>query len=108
MNIDAKFFVLHSYRFKLRVLGIQLDNQLPLTPMPVLFRPQRFEGQSDYVLKFSVTMQSNGAIDLCAYPYIGLQVIFEVISLWFLLLYKDIDMVHFCIMMVVTVCLVGP
>ncbi|XP_058093613.1 uncharacterized protein LOC131239768 [Magnolia sinica] len=60
-------------RFKLRMLGIQLDNQLPLTPMPVLFRPQRFTGQLDYIIKLSMTMQSNGALDFCVYPYIGFQ-----------------------------------
>ncbi|PON64877.1 Phosphatidylinositol-4, 5-bisphosphate phosphodiesterase gamma [Parasponia andersonii] len=58
-------------RFKLRMHGIQVDNQLPLTPMPVLFRPQKVGEETDYVLKFSVTMQSNGSLDLCVYPYIG-------------------------------------
>ncbi|PRQ39555.1 putative vacuolar protein sorting-associated protein [Rosa chinensis] len=59
-------------RLKLRMRGIQLDNQLPLTPMPVLFRPHRVGEEMDYILKFSVTMQSNGSLDLCVYPYIGL------------------------------------
>lgn len=54
--------------------GIQVDNQLPLTPTPVLFRPQRVGQENDYVLKFSLTQQSNGSLDLCAYPYIGFQV----------------------------------
>lgn len=58
-------------RFKLRMLGIQVDNQLPLTPMPVLFRPQRVGDDTDYILKFSMTLQSNGSLDLCVYPYIG-------------------------------------
>ncbi|KAL0388925.1 UNVERIFIED_CONTAM: Vacuolar protein sorting-associated protein 13C [Sesamum radiatum] len=53
--------------------GIQLDNQLPLTPMPVLFRPQRVGEDTDYILKLSVTQQSSGALDLWIYPYIGLQ-----------------------------------
>ncbi|KAG9446693.1 hypothetical protein H6P81_012821 [Aristolochia fimbriata] len=61
-------------RFKVRVLGIQLDNQLPLTPMPVLFRPQKIQDQVDYILKLSATMQSNGSVDFCVYPYIGFQV----------------------------------
>ncbi|KAL1372338.1 hypothetical protein AAHE18_01G196400 [Arachis hypogaea] len=59
-------------RFKLRMGGLQVDNQLPLTPMPVLFRPQRLVAEIDYILKFSVTMQSDGSLDLCVYPYIGL------------------------------------
>ncbi|KAI5381825.1 hypothetical protein KIW84_040789 [Lathyrus oleraceus] len=59
-------------RFKLRMCGLQVDNQLPLTPMPVLFRPQRAVSETDYILKFSITIQSNGSLDLCVYPYIGL------------------------------------
>ncbi|KAK7363427.1 hypothetical protein VNO77_05570 [Canavalia gladiata] len=59
-------------RFKLRMCGLQVDNQLPLTPMPVLFRPQRAVSETDYILKCSITMQSNGSLDLCVYPYIGL------------------------------------
>ncbi|KAK6930330.1 Vacuolar protein sorting-associated protein 13, DH-like domain [Dillenia turbinata] len=58
-------------RFKLRMQGIQLDNQLPLTPMPVLFRPQKIGEETDFILKLSVTLQSNGTLDLCIYPYIG-------------------------------------
>lgn len=54
--------------------GVQIDNQLPLTPMPVLFRPQRIGDETDYILKFSMTMQSNGLMDLCIYPYIGFHV----------------------------------
>ncbi|CAK9187594.1 unnamed protein product [Ilex paraguariensis] len=60
-------------RFKLRMHGIQVDNQLPLTPMPVLFRPQRVGEDIDYILKFSMTQQSNGSLDLSVYPYIGFQ-----------------------------------
>ncbi|KEH32375.1 calcium-dependent lipid-binding-like protein [Medicago truncatula] len=59
-------------RFKLRMCGLQVDNQLPLTPTPVLFRPQRVVSETDYILKFSITMQSDGSLDLCVYPYIGL------------------------------------
>ncbi|XP_062110889.1 uncharacterized protein LOC133822531 [Humulus lupulus] len=34
-------------------------------------RPQKVGDETDYILKFSVTMQSNGSLDLCVYPYIG-------------------------------------
>ncbi|KAL9254718.1 Intermembrane lipid transfer protein vps13A-like protein, partial [Drosera capensis] len=61
-------------RFKLRMGGIQVDNQLPLTPMPVLFRPQKLREDFDYIVKFSMTSQSNGSLDLCVYPYIGFHV----------------------------------
>ncbi|XP_073302377.1 uncharacterized protein [Primulina huaijiensis] len=60
-------------RLKVRMGAIQVDNQLPLTPMPVLFRPQRAGEETDYILKLSVTQQSTGSLDLCVYPYIGLQ-----------------------------------
>ncbi|KAI3512412.1 hypothetical protein L1887_19727 [Cichorium endivia] len=60
-------------RMKLRMRGIQVDNQLPLTPMPVLFRPQKVGADVDYIFKFSMTQQSDGSVDFAAYPYIGLQ-----------------------------------
>ncbi|XP_044499300.1 uncharacterized protein LOC123220770 isoform X3 [Mangifera indica] len=58
-------------RFKLRTKTIQLDNQLPLTLMPVLLRPQRALDETDYIYKFSFSQQTNGSLDLCVYPYIG-------------------------------------
>ncbi|GMH18990.1 hypothetical protein Nepgr_020831 [Nepenthes gracilis] len=61
-------------RFKIKMHGIQLDNQLPLTPMPVLFRPQRVKEDIDFILKVSMTSQSNGSLDLCVYPYIGFHI----------------------------------
>ncbi|XP_043726204.1 uncharacterized protein LOC122672780 isoform X2 [Telopea speciosissima] len=58
-------------RFKLKMHAIQVDNQLPLTPMPVILRPQKVGEQIDYILKLSLTAQSNGSLDLHIYPYIG-------------------------------------
>lgn len=60
-------------RLKVRMRGIQVDNQLPLTPMPVLFRSQRIGEEVDYILKFSLTQQSNGSLDFHVYPHIGFQ-----------------------------------
>ncbi|KAE8735935.1 hypothetical protein F3Y22_tig00000313pilonHSYRG00026 [Hibiscus syriacus] len=60
-------------RFKLRMKGIQMDNQLPLTPTPVLFRPQKSGQETDNILKISVTMQTKGSLDLSVYPYVGFQ-----------------------------------
>ncbi|KAK8681962.1 hypothetical protein V6N13_054359 [Hibiscus sabdariffa] len=51
--------------------GIQMDNQLPLTPAPVLFRPQKIGQETDHILKISVTIQTKGSLDLSFYPYIG-------------------------------------
>lgn len=61
-------------RFKLRMQSIQVDNQLPFTPMPVLFGPLAMDEQLEYILKFSITMQPNNSLDFCVYPYLGLQV----------------------------------
>lgn len=61
-------------RFKLRMHEIQLDNQLPFSPMPVLFRPHPVVDQSDFILKFSLTLQADNSLDYCVYPYVGLQV----------------------------------
>ncbi|KAK1425949.1 hypothetical protein QVD17_14616 [Tagetes erecta] len=60
-------------RTKLRIQGIQVDNQLPLTPMPLLFRLQRIGVEADDMLNFSVTKQSDGSLDFCAYPRIDLK-----------------------------------
>jgi hypothetical protein len=79
-SFENTIFLLCS-RFKLRMCGLQVDNQLPLTPMPVLFRPQRVVSETDYILKFSITMQSNGSLDLCVYPYIGLHVSISILKL---------------------------
>lgn len=78
INELSNFFVLLCYRFKLRMNGIQVDNQLPLTLMPVLFRPQRVGEETEYILKFSVTLQTNESLDLCVYPYIGFHVSFSI------------------------------
>ncbi|WVZ75446.1 hypothetical protein U9M48_023496 [Paspalum notatum var. saurae] len=61
-------------RLKMRMHWIQVDNQLPFVPMPVLFCPQKIENQSDYIVKFSMTVQTNNSLDFCVYPYVGVQV----------------------------------
>ncbi|AQK59115.1 calcium-dependent lipid-binding family protein [Zea mays] len=61
-------------RLKMRMHWIQVDNQLPFVPMPVLFCPQKIENQSDYIFKFSMTVQTNNSLDFCVYPYVGVQV----------------------------------
>ncbi|XP_015689233.1 uncharacterized protein LOC102707936 [Oryza brachyantha] len=61
-------------RLKMQMHWIQVDNQLPFVLMPVLFCPQKMENQSDYVIKFSMTMQTNNSLEFCVYPYLGVQV----------------------------------
>ncbi|KAH9312827.1 hypothetical protein KI387_027862 [Taxus chinensis] len=60
-------------RFKLRLDGLQVDNQLPLTPMAVLFRPQIATNHLEFLLKFMVMMQDHGSPDNYVYPYLGIQ-----------------------------------
>lgn len=60
-------------RFKLRLDGLQIDNQILLTPMPVLFRPQIATNQLEFLLKLTVTMQDRGSPDNYMYSYLGIQ-----------------------------------
>lgn len=61
-------------RFKLRLDGLQVDNQILLTPMPVLFRPQIATNQLEFLLKLTLTMQDRGSPDNYMYPYLNIQV----------------------------------
>lgn len=59
-------------RFTVKVGYMQIDNQLPLTPMPVLLAPELHE--EDFVIKAiaSMKVETNEAIQV--YPYLGLKV----------------------------------
>ncbi|KAI5061209.1 hypothetical protein GOP47_0023714 [Adiantum capillus-veneris] len=61
-------------RLKLRIDGLQLDNELPLTPMPVLFRNQGSVDPLNFVFKCTVTLQDGQSSNRYVYPYIGVQV----------------------------------
>ncbi|KAJ7520829.1 hypothetical protein O6H91_19G024200 [Diphasiastrum complanatum] len=63
----------HTTRFKVRVDGLQVDNQLPLTPMPVLFTSRDPANEAEFVLKCTLTMKNQGMLDQYRYPYIGIQ-----------------------------------
>ncbi|XP_024403056.1 uncharacterized protein [Physcomitrium patens] len=58
-------------RFTVKVGYMQIDNQLPLTPMPVLLAPELHE--EDFVIKAiaSMKVETNEAIQV--YPYLGLK-----------------------------------
>lgn len=60
-------------RFKVRIDGIQLDNELPLTPMPVLFRNQGSVNPLDFSFKCTITLQDGRSLNRHIYPYIGVQ-----------------------------------
>lgn len=72
--LKLKMYQSFVARLKLQMRGIQVDNQLPFTPMPVLLRMQRAEDHLNYTLKFSLTKQASGSLDLCVYPYLGFEV----------------------------------
>ncbi|MCO5593423.1 hypothetical protein L7F22_047437 [Adiantum nelumboides] len=61
-------------RLKLRIDGLQLDNELPLTPMPVLLRNQGSIDPLNFVFKCTVTLQDGQSSNKYLYPYIGVQV----------------------------------
>ncbi|KAL2613699.1 hypothetical protein R1flu_025391 [Riccia fluitans] len=60
-------------RYKFRVDGLQIDNQLPLTPMPVLFSPQDSGNRPEFLLKLTATTKDEGLPDRYSFPYIGIQ-----------------------------------
>lgn len=53
---------------------MQIDNQLPLTPKPVLLAPERHEG--DFVIKVIASMKADTTEAIQIYPYLGLKVRF--------------------------------
>ncbi|ONK73416.1 uncharacterized protein A4U43_C04F31270 [Asparagus officinalis] len=61
-------------RFKLIVGQIQLDNQLPLTVMPVLLAPEDKPDVNHPVFKATITMCNNSTDDTLVYPYIYVRV----------------------------------
>ncbi|KAH7429913.1 hypothetical protein KP509_09G071300 [Ceratopteris richardii] len=60
-------------RLKLRIESLQVDNNLPLTPMPVLLRSQFPVDPSSFMFKCTITSQTVHS-SKCLYPYIGVQV----------------------------------
>lgn len=61
-------------RFKLIVGKLQLDNQLPLTVMPVLLAPEDMPDINHPVFKATVTMSNDNADGTQVYPYVYIRV----------------------------------
>ncbi|KAL2636221.1 hypothetical protein R1flu_007700 [Riccia fluitans] len=59
---------------KLRVGDLQLDNQLPLTWMPVLLFPEGRSEEREFLLSATVTMFDDNIEATRVFPYIGIQV----------------------------------
>ncbi|GER35434.1 pleckstrin homology (PH) domain-containing protein [Striga asiatica] len=62
-------------RFKLVLGYLQLDNQLPLTVMPVLLAPEQTPDVHHPVFKMTITIRNENLDGLQIYPYIYIRVI---------------------------------
>ena len=70
-QIDFKH---HFDRFKLIFGYLQLDNQLPLTLMPVLLAPDQTSDVQHPVFKMTITMQNENKDGVLVYPYVYIRV----------------------------------
>ncbi|XP_020979196.1 uncharacterized protein LOC107640015 [Arachis ipaensis] len=61
-------------RFKLIFGYLQLDNQLPLTLMPVLLAPEQSPDVQHPVFKMTITMQNENKDGIQVYPYVYIRV----------------------------------
>ncbi|XP_077244890.1 pleckstrin homology (PH) domain-containing protein [Tasmannia lanceolata] len=61
-------------RFKLILGHLQLDNQLPLTLMPVLLAPEHITDANHPVFKMTVTMSNENTDGTQIYPYVYIRV----------------------------------
>ncbi|MQL75897.1 hypothetical protein Taro_008256 [Colocasia esculenta] len=61
-------------RFKLIMGQLQLDNQLPLTVMPVLLMPERMGDTCHPVFKTTITMSNENIDGIQVYPYVYVRV----------------------------------
>lgn len=68
------FFVHFYARFKLILGYLQLDNQLPLTLMPVLLAPEQASDLNHPVFKMTVTVSNRSLDGIQIYPYIYIRV----------------------------------
>lgn len=53
---------------------LQLDNQLPLTVMPVLLAPEQAPDVQHPVFKMTITMQNGSRDGVQVYPYVYIRV----------------------------------
>ncbi|XP_062073801.1 uncharacterized protein LOC133778015 isoform X2 [Humulus lupulus] len=61
-------------RFKLILGHLQLDNQLPLTLMPVLLAPEAISGTHNPFFKMTITMRNENTDGIQVYPYVYIRV----------------------------------
>lgn len=73
MNLIHFLFV--YVRFKLIFGYMQLDNQLPLTVMPVLLAPEQSPDVNHPVFKMTVTVCNENLDGIQIFPYVYIRVI---------------------------------
>jgi vacuolar protein sorting-associated protein 13A/C len=61
-------------RFKLILGHLQLDNQLPLTLMPVLLTPDQTSDVNHPVFKMTITIRNKNSDGVQIYPYVYIRV----------------------------------
>nr|XP_043638921.1 uncharacterized protein LOC122610015 [Erigeron canadensis] len=61
-------------RFKLILGHLQLDNQLPLTLMPVLLAPEEASDTNHPVFKMTITISNDNPDGILVYPYVYIRV----------------------------------
>lgn len=73
-RVFISYSIGYTSRLKLLLENLQLDNQLPLTSMPVLLSPEVPGDMQHPVFKLTFTMSNDNADGTQVYPYIGIQV----------------------------------
>lgn len=68
--------MLNFARFKLILGHLQIDNQLPLTLMPVLLAPEQATDMHHPVFKTTITIRNENADGIQVYPYVYIRVMF--------------------------------
>lgn len=53
---------------------LQIDNQLPLSLMPVLLAPERYSDINHPVFKMTITMRNESTEGIQVYPYVFVRV----------------------------------
>jgi vacuolar protein sorting-associated protein 13A/C len=68
------------FRFKLIIGQLQLDNQLPLSIMPVAFATESMPDSNHPVFKANIAVSNVASNGIQVYPHVYIRVIFVVCS----------------------------
>lgn len=74
--INERTIILSFARFKLILGGLQIDNMLPLSLMPVLLAPEQMGDVHHPVFKMTITMHNEDTDGIKVFPYVYLRVCF--------------------------------